>query len=49
MPLPSPVLAAYHQVLTWMVQSPDTTPATTTAMVLGASGVLVYAIFGPRR
>jgi hypothetical protein len=34
-------------VLTWMVQPPDTTPATTTALILGASGVLVYAILVP--
>jgi hypothetical protein len=48
-PFPSPALATYHQVLTWMVQPPDTTPATNAALTLGASGVLVYAILGPRR
>jgi hypothetical protein len=38
----------YQQVLTWMVQPPDTTPATITALILGATGVLAYAILGPR-
>jgi hypothetical protein len=39
----------YQQVLTWMVQPPNTTPATSTALILGATGVLAYAILGPRR
>jgi hypothetical protein len=45
---PSPATAAYQQVLTWMLQPADTTPATVTALILGVTGVLAYAILGPR-
>jgi hypothetical protein len=44
-PWPSP--ATYRQVLTWMLQPADATPATVTALVLGATGVLAYAVLGP--
>jgi hypothetical protein len=44
-PWPSP--ATYRQVLTWMLQPVDATPATVTALVLGATGVLAYAVLGP--
>jgi hypothetical protein len=40
--------ATYQQVLTWMVQPTDTAAATNAALVLGATGVLAYAILGPR-
>ncbi|MCI0688218.1 MAG: hypothetical protein L0Y54_13425, partial [Sporichthyaceae bacterium] len=40
--------ATYQRVLTWMAQPADTAPATSTALVLGATGVLAYAILGPR-
>lgn len=34
-------------VFTWMIQPPETNPATVTAVLLGATGTLTYAIFGP--
>jgi hypothetical protein len=48
LPWPSLATATHQQVLTWMVQPPDTAPATNTALILGATGVLAYAILGPR-
>jgi hypothetical protein len=41
-------LAAYQQVLTWMIQPTQSDPATATAMVLGVAGLLGYAVLGPR-
>ena len=46
--LPWPWPATYRQVLTWMLQPADATPAIVTALVLGATGVLAYAVLGPR-
>jgi hypothetical protein len=46
MALPWP--ATSRQVLTWMLQPADATPAIVTALVLGATGVLAYAVLGPR-
>jgi hypothetical protein len=40
--------ATYQQVLTWMLQPAASAPAAITASVLGVSGVLAYAILGPR-
>jgi hypothetical protein len=40
--------ATYQQVLTWMLQPAASAPAAITASVLGATGVLAYAILGPR-
>jgi hypothetical protein len=37
-----------NQVLTWLVQRPDSTPAVVTASVLGVVGLATYAIAGPR-
>jgi hypothetical protein len=45
LPWPSP--ATHRQVLTWMLQPTDATAATVTALVLGATGVVVYAVAGP--
>jgi hypothetical protein len=45
--LPWPLPATYRQVLTWMLQPADATPAIVTALVLGATGVLAYAVLGP--
>jgi hypothetical protein len=45
---PSPATATYQQVLTWMLQPADTTPAIVTALILGVTGVLAYAVLGPR-
>jgi len=45
LPWPSP--ATSRQVLTWMLQPTEATPATVTALVLGATGVLAYAVLGP--
>jgi hypothetical protein len=47
MALPWPSPATYRQALTWMLQPADATPATVTALVLGATGVLAYAVLGP--
>jgi hypothetical protein len=41
-------LAAYQQVLTWMIQPTQSDLATATAMVLGVAGLLGYAVLGPR-
>jgi hypothetical protein len=49
MALPWPSPATYRQVLTWMLQPAQATPATVTALVLGATGVLAYAVLGPAR
>jgi hypothetical protein len=46
MALPWPSPATCRQVLTWMLQPADATPATVTALVLGATGVLAYAVLG---
>jgi hypothetical protein len=46
--LPWPWPATYRQVLTWMLQPADATAAGVTALVLGAAGVLAYAVLGPR-
>jgi hypothetical protein len=43
-----PGTALHQQVLAWMLQPAHTTPATVTALVLGAGGVLSYALLGPR-
>jgi hypothetical protein len=43
-----PGTALHQQVLAWMLQPAHTTPATVTALVLGAGGVLTYALLGPR-
>jgi hypothetical protein len=43
-----PGTAPYQQVLAWMVQPAGTTPATVTALVIGAGGVIAYAVVGPR-
>jgi hypothetical protein len=43
-----PATAAYQEMLTWMFQPPGTASATITAVVLGAAGVVAYAIRGPR-
>lgn len=40
--------ATYQQVLTWMLQPAASAPAAITASVLGVTGVLAYAILGPR-
>ena len=37
------------QMLTWLMQPPETISATVTAVILGAAGTLAYAILGPRR
>jgi hypothetical protein len=47
MALPWPSPATSRQVLTWMLQPADATPATVTALLLGATGVLAYAVVGP--
>jgi hypothetical protein len=47
MDLPWPLPATYRLVLTWMLQPADSTPAVVTALVLGATGVLAYAVLGP--
>jgi hypothetical protein len=45
----APTAAATHQqVLTWMLQPAASAPAAITASVLGVTGVLAYAILGPR-
>jgi hypothetical protein len=36
------------QVFTWMFQPAESTSATVTAVVLGVTGILTYAVFGPR-
>jgi hypothetical protein len=43
-----PAAATYQQVLTWMLQPAASAPAAITASVLGVTGVLAYAILGPR-
>jgi hypothetical protein len=40
--------ATYQQVLTWMLQPAASVPAAITTSVLGVTGVLAYAILGPR-
>jgi hypothetical protein len=40
--------ATYQQVLSWMLQPAASAPAAITASVLGVTGVLAYAILGPR-
>jgi hypothetical protein len=47
MALPSPAAGTFRQVLTWMLQPADSRPAMVTALVLGATGVLAYAVLGP--
>jgi hypothetical protein len=47
MALPWPSSPTSRQVLTWMLQPTDTTPATVTALLLGAIGLLAYAVHGP--
>jgi len=42
-----PSTATGQQVLTWMIQPPGTTPSTSTALILGATGIVAYAILGP--
>jgi hypothetical protein len=42
-----PGTALHQQVLAWMLQPAHTTPATVTALVLGAGGVLTDALHGP--
>jgi hypothetical protein len=39
----------YQVVLTWMAQPTGTTVATATALALGVSGTVAYAVFGARR
>jgi hypothetical protein len=43
-----PAAATYQQVLTWMLQPAASAPAAIAASVLGVTGVLAYAILGPR-
>ncbi|MDQ7908321.1 hypothetical protein RB614_27720 [Phytohabitans sp. ZYX-F-186] len=43
-----PPLDGYQQALTWTHQPTTSTTAAVTAAALGATGVLVYAIAGPR-
>lgn len=40
--------ATYQQVLTWMLQPVASKPAAITASVLGVTGILAYAVLGPR-
>ena len=40
--------ATCQQVLAWMLQPAASAPAAITASVLGVTGVLAYAILGPR-
>jgi hypothetical protein len=40
--------ATYQQVLAWMLQPAASAPAAITASLLGVTGVLAYAILGPR-
>jgi hypothetical protein len=44
-----PASPTYEQMLTWLMQPPETTSATVTAVILGVAGTLAYAIFGTRR
>jgi hypothetical protein len=44
-----PAGKAYKVVLTWMVQPSGVRPAFWAAIVLAASGILAYAVFGSRR
>jgi len=44
-----PASPTYKQMLTWLMQPPETISATVTAVILGAAGTLAYAILGPRR
>jgi hypothetical protein len=46
--LPPSSAATPQEVLTWMLQPADATPATATAAVLGAAGLLAYAALGAR-
>ncbi|HEX6686599.1 MAG TPA: hypothetical protein VF062_27755 [Candidatus Limnocylindrales bacterium] len=46
--LPLPIRSTYLMVLTWMLQPTQSTQATITAMAVGVTGVLAYAIRGPR-
>jgi hypothetical protein len=39
----------YWVILTWMMQPAESVAATVTAVVLAVSGVLTYAVAGPRR
>ncbi|MFJ2740610.1 hypothetical protein ACIO3O_13175 [Streptomyces sp. NPDC087440] len=41
--------ATATQVLTWLLSAPDATVAAWTAGVLGAGGLVAYAVGGPRR
>jgi hypothetical protein len=47
--LPTLDRPAYWVILTWMMQPADSISATVTAVVLAVSGVLTYAVAGPRR
>jgi hypothetical protein len=40
--------STWQQVLAWMLQPAASAPAAITASVLGVTGVLAYAILGPR-
>jgi hypothetical protein len=40
--------ATYRQVLAWMLQPAASAPAAITASVLGVTGVVAYAVLGPR-
>lgn len=44
-----PTEPTYKVVLTWMLQPLETTSATLTAVLLGATGILAYTIRGARR
>mgnify|MGYP003547157998 FL=1 len=39
----------YKEMLTWLAQPIDSTPATVTAVILGVVGTFAYALFGSRR
>lgn len=45
----APTGPTYELMLTWVIQPAGTTPATVTAVILGAAGTLTYAVFGTRR
>ncbi len=45
---PPPVTRTYEQVLTWVVQPAESTPAVVTAVALAVAGVLAYAAVGAR-
>ena len=44
-----PTRPAYKVMLTWMVQPVEARAATVAAVVLAATGTLVYAVLGSRR